>query len=209
MTNSAQFVIKFVMRVEGGPGTLQALAAQHLWDEAIFYAKHLRELQGKVVPRHYGIVTAKTSWGGRMVCAIMEYFDGLPWHCIERSRWETLESQMLVADAVQTLHTFGVEHGQLCSGQEHHILYDYDTKRVNVVDFSRARMHRCSRPDIKLEPLFKTIPYGTLCGELRLVGNFLDFWNPNRANERPRDVPKDGEQNDQVESLAVKTVAVI
>ncbi len=93
---------------------------------------------------------------------------------------------MLVADAVQTLHTFGVEHGQLCSGQEHHILYDYDTKRVNVVDFSRARMHRCSRPDIKLEPLFKTIPYGTLCGELRLVGNFLDFWNPNRANERPR-----------------------
>ncbi len=93
MTNSAQFVIKFVMRVEGGPGTLQALAAQHLWDEAIFYAKHLRELQGKVVPRHYGIVTAKTSWGGRMVCAIMEYFDGLPWHCIERSRWETLESQ--------------------------------------------------------------------------------------------------------------------
>ncbi|KAF8915983.1 hypothetical protein CPB85DRAFT_1290948 [Mucidula mucida] len=209
MTNSAQFVIKFVMRVEGGPGTLQALAAQNLWDEAIFYAKHLRDLQGKVVPRHYGVVAANTSWGGRVFCAIMEYFDGLPWHCIQRRRWETLESQMLVADAVQTLHNSGIEHGQLCSGQQHHILYDYDTKRVNVVDFSSASLHVCYPPEVKLEPLFHSMPCGTICGELRLVGNLLDFWNPKRANERPRDVPKDGEQNDQVESLAVKTVAVI
>ncbi|KAF9047049.1 hypothetical protein BDZ89DRAFT_1058104 [Hymenopellis radicata] len=210
MTNSAQFVIKFVMHIDSGPGTLQALAAQNLWNEAIFYAMQLRDLQGTVVPRHYGVVAAKTPWGGQMVCAILEYFDGLPWHCIQGKRWETLESQMLVADAVQTLHTFGVEHGQLCSGKQHHILYDYDTKRVNVVDFSRARLHHCFRPDVKLEPLFHTIPYGTLCGELRFVGNFLDFWNPKRANERLRDVPKKGEKvtNDQAEPLT-KTVAAI
>ncbi len=135
---------------------------------------------------------------------------------------------MLVADAVQTLHNSGIEHGQLCSGQQHHILYDYDTKRVNVVDFSSASLHVCYPPEVKLEPLFHSMPCGTICGELRLVGNLLDFWNPKRANERPRgmcslcshfsatliclffqDVPKDGEQNDQVESLAVKTVAVI
>ncbi len=91
---NTQFLFKVVPHMENeNRVSLQALAAQELWQEAIFYAKHLKDLQGVVVPRHYGVWAAKTRWGGKIMCVIMEYFDGFPWQCVEGTQWDTLETQ--------------------------------------------------------------------------------------------------------------------
>ncbi|KAF9047051.1 hypothetical protein BDZ89DRAFT_1058108 [Hymenopellis radicata] len=181
---NTQFLLKVVPHLENeNRVSLQALAAQQIWREAIFYAKHLGELQGIVVPRHYGIWAAKTRWGGKIMCAVMEYFDGFPWHCVQRTRWDTLDTQILIGEAVQRLHALGIEHAQLCTGQEHHILYDPDTHRVNLVDFSQAHTrHHCRSLDIRLQPFTQPTARRDICGELGLVADILGFWRRKRPD---------------------------
>jgi predicted Ser/Thr protein kinase len=41
-----------------------------------------------------------------------------------------------IAAAAQKLHEMGLSHGQLFSGEEHHILYDLAQKMVMIVDFT-------------------------------------------------------------------------
>ncbi|KAF8916337.1 hypothetical protein CPB85DRAFT_1432348 [Mucidula mucida] len=195
-TTNTQFLFKVVPHLENeNRVSLQALAAQELWREAIFYAKHLKDLQGVVVPRHYGVWAAKTTWGGKIMCVIMEYFDGFPWQCVEETQWDTLQTQILVGEAVQRVHALGIEHAQLCRGKEQHILYDPDTHRVNLVDFSLAHTHHhCRSLNIKLQPFTKPTPRRDICGELGLVADLLGFWRQRRPYSTIKDTPEDEAQ---------------
>ncbi len=70
--------IKLAAHVELQPRAAQYDVAQKLKKEAQFYDRHLSKLQGTAVPVHYGLWMAKTSWGGLVVCEIMEWC-GEPW----------------------------------------------------------------------------------------------------------------------------------
>ncbi|KAF8824508.1 hypothetical protein HHX47_DHR8000420 [Lentinula edodes] len=53
---------------------LQQESAERMLKEAMFYADHLEELQGKFVPRYYGLWHAPvTQWGGEVLIAVMEW----------------------------------------------------------------------------------------------------------------------------------------
>lgn len=75
--SGARFFVKMTIHLEEGPDSLHYFIAQEILAETRFYANHLRDVAH--VPRHYGIFTARTSWGGRIMCQIMECFDGSPW----------------------------------------------------------------------------------------------------------------------------------
>ncbi|KAJ7368493.1 hypothetical protein DFH08DRAFT_947403 [Mycena albidolilacea] len=100
--------------------------------ETRFYGKHLNQLQDGI----YGLFFTKSSWGGYLCCAIFRWFDGYPWDHLQRTQHDVLSVRLTIAAAAQKLHEMGLSHGQLFSGEEHHILYDPAQKMVMTVDFA-------------------------------------------------------------------------
>jgi hypothetical protein len=87
------FLIKVVLRLERGTKSLQYHAFCNLRREARFYAQSLPAFQGDIVPRHYGLFITKSSWGGKICAAVMDYFGGLPWDHLRRTSLDTLPAQ--------------------------------------------------------------------------------------------------------------------
>ena len=81
------------MHLKVGEQSLPFETANDLWHEADFYSQHLSEFQGNIVPRHYDVFKGKTKWGGKIYCAVLEYFSGLPWTGIANRPGDTLENQ--------------------------------------------------------------------------------------------------------------------
>jgi hypothetical protein len=73
-TSEDHFLIKIVLRLERETNSFQF----DLHREERFYAQSPPAFQG-IVPRHYGLFITKSSWGGKICAAVMDYFGGLPW----------------------------------------------------------------------------------------------------------------------------------
>ncbi|KAJ7904702.1 hypothetical protein B0H14DRAFT_3421459 [Mycena olivaceomarginata] len=133
--------------------------------ETRFYAKHLNQLQDDI----YGLFFTKSSWSGYLCCAIFRWFDGYPWDHLhwQRTQHDVLPVRLTIAAAAQKLHEMGLSHGQLFSGEEHHILYDSAQKMVMIVDFtvSAAGRHICSGSRDLVEAVCspRARPNGMLC----------------------------------------------
>lgn len=70
-----RFAIKAALNIE--PDNYGHPHLEAMYHEAVFYAEHLGELQGRAVPKHYGIWVGTTPWGVSVACAFMEWA-GLP-----------------------------------------------------------------------------------------------------------------------------------
>ena len=76
------------------------------------------------------------------------------------------------------LHDAGINHAALCPGAEHHILYDKDTKRVNLVGFtSSAAGHYCHPSNREPE---KVASSKKLCDDMDAVADILQLWYHDR-----------------------------
>jgi hypothetical protein len=81
-----KFALKFAVNVN--EIATQGWVAQMLVKEAQFYASELVHEQGRRVPIHYGVWSGQTSWGGRVMVAILEW-GGVPWSAIAGSQLDT------------------------------------------------------------------------------------------------------------------------
>ncbi|KAL1676606.1 hypothetical protein EV122DRAFT_291771 [Schizophyllum commune] len=138
--------------------------------EARFYAKRLKHLQGKAVPKHYGVWTCGTPWGGTMGCAILEW-GGVPFKEEFIGPGEQGEKQRLdIMHAMKAIHDVGYEHTDLVEPDFRHLLYDTERQRPYIIDFSRGEKHKC-HPRMAIK-VYKTPPdpYVFGCMELRDLG---------------------------------------
>ncbi|KAK0187714.1 hypothetical protein F5146DRAFT_1226112 [Armillaria mellea] len=139
--DSVRLAIKLATHIEAQPRTEQYEVAQSLKEEALFYSRYLRKLQGRVVPVHFGLWIGRTSWAGVVVCVILEW-GGHPWP--SRVEINTHENRMKFGAAIQALHDADVEHRQLDDCR--HLLYNEGTGAVRIVDFTQATgRHVCRR----------------------------------------------------------------
>ncbi|PBL00128.1 hypothetical protein ARMGADRAFT_1159515 [Armillaria gallica] len=175
------FEIKMAVHVEFGPGSCPDDVKKDLIREATFHATNLKHLQGKIVPIHYGIWTAETTWGGTVVCSITER-RGIPWRA--GGPHDTLENRMAIASVMQDLHCSGFRHGQLGAGIESHLLWDPRRNQPVIIDFKNAELTPCKH---KLPlAIMEAKPLSwMLCGELIEVGFYLKLWGDKKFKDDP------------------------
>ncbi|KAH7871186.1 uncharacterized protein C8R40DRAFT_1174882 [Lentinula edodes] len=166
---------------------LQQESAERMLKEAKFYAAHLQELQGKFVPRYYGLWHAPvTQWGGEVLIAVMEW-GGMRLSAFLHSEIATLARRFRIAEALDELHDHGVYHAQIGVGQERHVLYNIETESVRFVDFSDAFAgHICGRqlPVRLFDSYPSRIQFG--CREAYSIRQCLDLFG-NRVRNRDDD----------------------
>ncbi|RDB17697.1 hypothetical protein Hypma_001013 [Hypsizygus marmoreus] len=168
------FKLKMILHLEQGTGSAPEDMAKELMYEAKFYATHLRNLQGSHVPTHYGVWTAQTSWGGSVMCEIMEHA-GNPFQLL--GKHDTPKNRDACAAAVLDLHRNGIVHKQLSHPQvTWHILWDKRKSIPRIVDFACAFAgHDCPRS----LPLcrYKSAPMEKIsCHELIWAGEYLELY---------------------------------
>ncbi|KAJ3811573.1 hypothetical protein F5876DRAFT_64689 [Lentinula aff. lateritia] len=163
---------------------LQQESAERMLKEAMFYADHLEELQGKLVPRYYGLWHAPvTQWGGEVLIAVMEW-GGMRLGAFLHSDIATLACRFRIAEALDELHDYGVYHTQIGVGRERHILYNIETESVRFVDFSEAFAdHICGRQlPVRLFDSFPNrIQFG--CDEVYGIRQCLDLFGTRLRNK--------------------------
>ncbi|KAI5895034.1 uncharacterized protein SCHCODRAFT_02665430 [Schizophyllum commune H4-8] len=165
---SQRFALKVAFNVVDGKPCHQFL--RNFCIEARFYARRLKHLQGKSVPKHYGVWTCSTPWGGTMGCAIMEW-GGVPFKEEFIGPGEQGEKQRLdIMYAMKAIHDVGYEHTDLVEPNYRHLLYDTERQRPYIIDFSRGEKHKC-HPRMAIKA-YKTPPdpYVFGCMELRDLG---------------------------------------
>ncbi|KAK0244616.1 hypothetical protein EDD85DRAFT_205915 [Armillaria nabsnona] len=180
--NTPRFAIKMAVHVEFGTGSFPDEVRKDLIREATFHATNLKHLQGKIVPIHYGIWTAETTWGGTVVCSITEH-RGIPWR--SGGPYDTPENRMALASMMQDLHCSGFSHGQLGSGIKDHLLWDPRRNQPLIIDFKNGELTPC---DHKL-PLttIDSLPLSwMLCSELIEVAFYLKLWGDRKFKDDPK-----------------------
>ncbi|KAL0957096.1 hypothetical protein HGRIS_003190 [Hohenbuehelia grisea] len=104
--------------------------AQSFLDEYQFYQDHLQELQGTLVPRHYGVWRFKSTWGGVVLLSILEWA-GSPSYPVffkTLANEDTTEHRIACIQAVSELHERGISHGQLMGfSNMRHVLFNIET----------------------------------------------------------------------------------
>ncbi|KAK0460064.1 uncharacterized protein EV420DRAFT_249349 [Desarmillaria tabescens] len=139
--NAPRFTIKMAVHVEFGKGSCPDDVKTDLIKEATFHATNLKHLQEKIVPIHYGIWTAETTWGGTVVCSITEH-RGVPWRI--GGPYDTPENRMALVNMMQDLHCSGFYHGQLGAGIKHHLLWDPRRNQPLIIDFKDGELIPCN-----------------------------------------------------------------
>ncbi|KAJ4484273.1 hypothetical protein C8J55DRAFT_39090 [Lentinula edodes] len=141
-----RLAIKGVLFLEADEN--QQESAERIRKEAEFYGQHLREFQGKFVPKHYGLWHAPTSqWGGEVLIAVMEW-GGMELGAFLRHKPKsaTVAIRLRIVEALDELHDHGIYHTQIGKGHERHILCDPEGTSFRFVDFSDAVTgHDCRR----------------------------------------------------------------
>ncbi|KAL1762651.1 hypothetical protein FB107DRAFT_198708 [Schizophyllum commune] len=180
-----RFALKVAFNVVDGKPCHQFL--RNFCIEARFYARRLKHLQGKAVPKHYGVWTCSTPWGGTMACAILEW-GGVPFkeefippgeqggkqRCVPYPRYTRIIlislNSLDIMYAMKAIHDVGYEHTDLVEPGFRHLLYDTERQRPYIIDFSRGEKHKC-HPRMAIKA-YKTPPdpYVFGCMELRDLG---------------------------------------
>ncbi|RDB17698.1 hypothetical protein Hypma_001012 [Hypsizygus marmoreus] len=179
------FKLKMILHREQGAESFAEDMAKELIREAKFYATHLRKLQGNTVPTHYGVWTAETSWGGSVMCEIMEHAG----HPFQLGKHGTPENRDACAAAVLDLHRNGIVHKQLSHPKvTWHILWDKRKGIPRIVDFTCAIAgHECPRS----LPLcrYESAPTEHIsCHELIWAGEYLQLYKRQKAVEDDEEV---------------------
>ncbi|KAF9043642.1 hypothetical protein BDZ89DRAFT_238804 [Hymenopellis radicata] len=158
-------------------------AIDYMLADARFYAQHLKEVAGVLVPRHYGVWRAQTGeWGGMIMCSITEWV-GVPWEEISKVKGITDTLRRLAGRTVERLHDHNIYHGRITNRYEmHHLLFRLDNSDTGpepqcfVVDFSRATMDPCSR-NLPILPVDTCIcPEARACLETSCVAALLGMF---------------------------------
>ncbi|KAF7422210.1 hypothetical protein PC9H_010366 [Pleurotus ostreatus] len=154
--------------------------AQCLLNEWSFYNDRLRDLQGTLVPRHYGLWTCHSSWGGVVLFSIFEWA-GVSAYRLLRQDWkdrDTMDYRLECVSAIRDLHLSGILHGQLVGFNGiRHILFDPDTKKARLIDFSHAKVgHKCERSTFPTARGDYCDP--GCCMEIGWVCRNLNIWSP-------------------------------
>ncbi|GJE91917.1 hypothetical protein PsYK624_080690 [Phanerochaete sordida] len=143
--------------------------------EAYFYQHNLRELQGTVVPRFYGLYKgSRIDEDGKewtVVCIILEHFPA------DRSvpYWERpLEIREDIAYGMLDVHFAGIRHNDF---DDDHILVS-DQGKIRIVGFDQATEHKCgAKDDINVWGYEQSaVKFG--CIEMHSVIKLLDLWTP-------------------------------
>ncbi|KAL1733242.1 hypothetical protein EV714DRAFT_269917 [Schizophyllum commune] len=178
-TDRAAMRLRFAIKVALQTHVNNSWGSRHLdslLDEAMFYKEHLNELQGRAVPKHYGIWVGSTSWGGTIACAILEWA-GMPYSIDEFDKdLERKDRRVKVMAVLTALHRAGLQHNAVGSENSGHILFDESREKAFVVDFKHAQEHHC-RLNMKLKP-YRTPPAPHIlgCEELYEVGRTIQFF---------------------------------
>ncbi|KAL0961529.1 hypothetical protein HGRIS_006468 [Hohenbuehelia grisea] len=140
--------------------------------ESRFYDAHLRKLQGTLVPRHYGLWTCRSSWGGIMLFSIFD-LAGMPAYTLKQGpRWETTEQRLMCLRALSKLHDHNIEHGSMITFEDLcHCLVDPETQSAHLVDFAWAEVdHQCEG---NFPPEYATRDNPACCEEVEVLANAL------------------------------------
>ncbi|KAL1714608.1 hypothetical protein EV715DRAFT_276483 [Schizophyllum commune] len=168
-----RFAIKAALHIEPGEYGDPHLAA--LYREAAFYQEHLAELQGRCVPRHYGIWVGTTPWGVSIACAFMEWA-GLPYSSPKMDQnFERADRRMKAVVAVLALHKAGFQHNGL--GEDtRHILFDESRERAFLIGFQYVEPHQCGLNMPLKEYSGPPAPHILGCEELWEIGCSVHFF---------------------------------
>ncbi|KAL1733230.1 hypothetical protein EV714DRAFT_205107 [Schizophyllum commune] len=136
-----RFAIKAALNIE--PDNYGHPHLEAMCHEAVFYAEHLGELQGRAVPKHYGIWVGTTPWGVSVACAFMEWA-GLPFCSAAFDRnFERKDRRAKTMAVLLALHRAGFQHNGL-DEDTRHILFDESRERAFLVDFENVERHICT-----------------------------------------------------------------
>ncbi|KAL1733239.1 hypothetical protein EV714DRAFT_269913 [Schizophyllum commune] len=168
-----RFAIKAALHIEPGEYGDPHLAA--LYREAVFYQEHLGQLQGRCVPRHYGIWVGTTPWGVSIACAFMEWA-GLPYSSPKMDKnFERADRRMKAVVAVLALHKAGFQHNGL--GEDtRHILFDESRERAFLIGFQYVEPHQCGLNMPLKEYSGPPAPHILGCEELWEIGCSVHFF---------------------------------
>ncbi|KAL1742995.1 hypothetical protein HDZ31DRAFT_75158 [Schizophyllum fasciatum] len=171
-----RFALKVAFNVHGGKNTFGGVLMDNLRQEAIFYNRHLKKIQGSAVPKHYGVWIGWTAWGTSVACAIMEWC-GQPYDKrIIDPRNSKPERRQRIMDTIKALHDVGFEHTDLGGGETDHLLYDTSREMAFIIDFRDAEKHKCG---LRMELLPYTclpMPLVLGCEELCSIGQTIGYF---------------------------------
>ncbi|RDB14853.1 hypothetical protein Hypma_016422 [Hypsizygus marmoreus] len=176
-----RFMLKMVLRREHGSRRMPGIMAKRLEHEAKFYATHLPKYQGNSVPIYYGLWTAETSWGGSVMCAIMEHA-GKPYRLKEK--YDTRKNRDAIAELVLNFHRQNLLHRQLCDPYiRWHLLWDARKGCPRIVDFTHAAGNFACRRSLPLCRYASAPTDEIFCSELVVVGLYLGFFGKKNVDD--------------------------
>ncbi|KAF8997801.1 hypothetical protein BDZ89DRAFT_1171127 [Hymenopellis radicata] len=163
------FCVKVLFNIEKAkPDECCYQAINKMLTDAKFYARHLRDIAGILVPRHYGVWRGPTGkWGGTVLCSVTEWA-GIPWDQVANVEGDfTAETDRPHSSPIQL----------------HHILLRATKKdaeaRCFIVDFSDAYIAECRR-NLPILPLDANICREAMrCSETSSVAFLLDMFQRN------------------------------
>ncbi|KAH9940245.1 hypothetical protein B0H21DRAFT_755161 [Amylocystis lapponica] len=138
--------------------------------EAVMYRGRLKDLQGKVVPKFYGVYEGETVKKKLTGCIITQFcgelsevpFFGLSW-----------DSKIALISAFLRLHDAGVEHGEL---REWNVVFT-PQGRPYIINFDHAKSHTCESMKIAVHrPAPTRQAFG--CDELFDACEEMGLWAP-------------------------------
>ncbi|KAF7337840.1 hypothetical protein MVEN_02006900 [Mycena venus] len=164
--------------------------------DAKFHSTHLADVEGLIVPIHYGMWLMDTGeWAGKVLFSITQWC-GMSWNELSYTRMNTEANRILVGRTFEALHDYGVDHGGLNDFDNfRHVIIDIHAPGLSREDllngkapcyitcFSEAHVkHSCTRrvPVLPLGSYISAEDVG--CNEISDVLLLLDF--KKRVNTR-------------------------
>ncbi|KAJ6504655.1 hypothetical protein C8R47DRAFT_153640 [Mycena vitilis] len=164
-----------------------------LVDDAKFHATHLPDVEGSMVPIHYGMwLMDAGDWAGMVLFSVTEW-GGTSWNELSRTRMNTEANRILVGRTFEALHDYGVYWGGLERSPAgfRHVVIDTNAPGLSredllngkapcyIVGFSEAEVgHDCART-LPILPLGSYLKPGQLgCAEIADVLILLGFMKP-------------------------------
>ncbi|KAF7323772.1 hypothetical protein MKEN_00598300 [Mycena kentingensis (nom. inval.)] len=167
---------------------------QRLIADAKFHTRHLMNVAGTLVPRHFGMWFMETAdWAGTVLFSLTQWC-GVPFSRLLGTPYDTLENRLLIGRTFEMLHDHGILYdSHLLTQLMRHVLIDIhdpavapDTHKLlmgmapcYIVSFpTAAAQHVCQRktPILPLGSYVPRADYG--CRELENVLFSLDFFEP-------------------------------
>ncbi|KAJ7650258.1 hypothetical protein FB45DRAFT_887450 [Roridomyces roridus] len=171
-------------------------AYKRLIADAKFHSLHLEVLEGRIVPRHYGMWLMDTgNWAGKVLLSITDYC-GVSWNDLQSTKWNNPGTRQKIGRTLELMHDVGIKHGELGGDMRHVLLdvYDPELKPADlstgkvvcyITGFSAAKTHNCARK-LPVAPL-DAWAFGVQvnCREIHQILHHLDympFIKPNDAS---------------------------